>query len=79
MSENESGNVLSRTIFDYLSPSCGTVLAAIIADILAAGLDPVQIAVLAAFITSVGDNLGYIAAQMELNLQLNQEYFPGHN
>jgi hypothetical protein len=52
---------------DSLSPKGGTILAAVIADILADGLNSDQIASLGGFITIIGDALGYISAQMELN------------
>ncbi len=59
-----------RTIFDCVPPRGGAILAAIIADILSDGLDAIQIAVIATFITAVGDSMGYIAAQMDLNEQI---------
>lgn len=61
-----------RTIFDCIPPRGGAILAAVVADILADDLNVVQIAVLATFITAVGDSLGYIAAQTELNEQIAQ-------
>jgi pyruvoyl-dependent arginine decarboxylase (PvlArgDC) len=60
----------SRTILDCLSPRGGTVLAAVIADIIADGLNSTEIAAIGGFITIIGDSLGYIAAQMELNEQI---------
>ncbi len=56
----------SNGFFESLSPKGGTILAALIADILADGLDSGRIASLAAFITLIGDSLGFIAAQMDL-------------
>lgn len=70
MDPNEGAKELSRTVFDCLSPNCGTALVAAISDILADGLDVIQIVVLATFISSVGDNLAYIAAQRDLNALL---------
>jgi hypothetical protein len=70
MDSNENCREEIRTIFDCVPPRGGTIAAAIIADILADGLNAIQIAVLATFITAVGDNLGYIAAQMDLNEQI---------
>lgn len=59
-----------RSILDSVPPRGGTILAAVIADILADGLDATQIAALASFITIIGDSLSYIAAQMDLNEQI---------
>lgn len=70
MNSNENSRKEVRTLFDCVSPGKGAILAAVIADILADGLDSVQITVLATFITAVGDSLGYIAAQTELNEQI---------
>lgn len=70
MDSNEECREEIRTIFDCVPPKGGAILAAIIADILADGLDSVQIALLGAFITTVGDSLVYISAQMELNEQI---------
>jgi hypothetical protein len=70
MNSNENRRKEVRSIFDCVSPGKGAILAAVIADILADGLDSVQITVLATFITAVGESLGYIAAQTELNEQL---------
>jgi hypothetical protein len=67
MDPDEGAKGLGRTVFDCLSPRCGTVLAAVTADIIADGLNPTQIAAIGGFITIIGDSLGYIAAQMELN------------
>ena len=66
----ESSRDEVRTIFDCVPPKGGAISAVIIADILADGLDATQIAVLAAFITTVGDSLAYISAQMGLNEQI---------
>jgi hypothetical protein len=70
MDLNEECKEEIRTIFDCVPPRGGAIFAAIIADILADGLDPIQIAVIATFITAVGDSMGYIAAQMDLNEQI---------
>ncbi len=64
--ENSKQNA-GCTFFDGLSPKGGTILAAVIADILADGLNSNQIAALGGFITIIGDALGYISAQMTLN------------
>lgn len=56
-----------NTFVDCLTPKGGVILAATIADILADGLNSNQIAALGGFITIIGDSLGYISAQMELN------------
>jgi hypothetical protein len=66
--QNES-NAIQRernTFISCLSPRGGAILAAVIADILADGLDSGQIAALAGFITIIGDSLGFISAQMDL-------------
>ena len=70
MDPDESCQKEVRTIFDCLAPSCGTVLAAVVADIIADGLSSNQIAAIGGFITIIGDSLGYISAQMELNEQI---------
>ena len=67
MDPKDTGQNASHTFLDCLSPKCGTVLAAVIADILANGLTSNQIAVLGGFITIIGDSLGYISAHMELS------------
>jgi hypothetical protein len=59
-----------RSVLDCVPPRGGAILIAVIADILADGLDTVQMATLGAFITAVGDSLVYISAQMELNEQI---------
>jgi hypothetical protein len=73
MSVTEDSSELNPTIFDCLSPRCGTVLAAVIADIIADGLNSDQISVMGGFITIIGDSLGYISSQMELNEQFNTQ------
>lgn len=55
------------SLFESLSPRGGTILAALIADILADGLDSAQIAALGGFITVIGDSLAFISAQMDLH------------
>jgi hypothetical protein len=40
MDPDEGAKGLGRTVFDCLSPRCGTVLAAVTADIIADGLNP---------------------------------------
>lgn len=67
MDPKDNGQNESYTFLDCLSPKCGTVLAAVIADILADGLTSNQIAVLGGFITIIGDSLEYISAHMELS------------
>ena len=59
-----------RSVLDCVPPRGGAILIAVIADILADGLDAVQMATLGSFITAVGDSLVYISAQMELNEQI---------
>ncbi len=66
MDPKDTDQDASYTFLECLSPKCGTVLAAVIADILADGLDTNQIATLGGFITIIGDSLGYISAHMEL-------------
>jgi hypothetical protein len=63
----ETPEIKKRTLFDCFSPNCGTNLAAAVAEVLAEGLLPVQINVLGNFVTAVGTNLTYIAAQKEIN------------
>lgn len=58
------------TILDGLSPKCGAILATTIAAILSEGLDSNQVTALGGFLVIVGDSMGYIAAQMELNDQV---------
>ncbi len=70
MDMNENSKEPGKTIFDCLSPNCGTILSSVIADIIAEGLDPIQIVVVASFITSVTSNMFYIASQMDLNNQI---------
>lgn len=66
MKQNDNVPAKSKTFFESLSPRGGAVLAAVIGDILADGLDSGQIAALAGFVTIIGDTLGFIAAQMDL-------------
>lgn len=70
MDSNENCREEVRTIFDCLPPRGGALLATLIADILADGLSSSQIAAIGGFITIIGDSLGYIAAQMDLNEQI---------
>ena len=67
MNQDDWGQKNNNTFLDCLSPKCGTILAAVLADILADGLNSNQIAALGGFITIIGDSLGYISAQMELS------------
>lgn len=62
-----------QTIFDCASPRGGAILAAVIADILADGLNSNQIAAIGGFITIIGDSLGYISAQMALNEDISKK------
>lgn len=66
MAYTNDGKTECNRFFESLSPKGGTVLAAVIADVLADGLDSGQIAALGAFIVLIGDSLGFIAAQMDL-------------
>jgi len=66
MNQKECGQMSSNMFPDCLSPKGGAILAALVADILADGLNSNQIAALGGFITIIGDSLGYISAQMEL-------------
>ena len=70
MNSYETSRKDVRTIFDCVAPGKGAILAAILADILADGLDTTQINVLATFIIMIGDSLSYIAAQTDLNEQI---------
>lgn len=75
MDPNCNDQNINNVIFNCRSSRCGAVLAAVIADILAEGLNSNQIAALGSFITIIGDSLGYISAQMELceSKNTNQE------
>lgn len=66
MNQDDCEQKNSNTNFGCLSPKGGVILAAVLADILADGLNSNQIAALGGFITIIGDSLGYISAQMEL-------------
>lgn len=66
-SKDISSHNAGSTFSDGLSPTGGVILAAVIANILADGLNSNQIAALGGFLTIIGDSLGYISAQMDLN------------
>jgi hypothetical protein len=57
-------------LLDCLSPNCGATLISAVAQILAEGLSPSQIAVLGGFLAAVGDTLSYMASQAQLNEEL---------
>lgn len=63
----DSSDSAKRLFFDCLSPRCGAALATAFAEILADGLDALQMDTLGSFLTLVGDNLSYMAVQKELN------------
>jgi hypothetical protein len=71
--DSENCREEAKTIFDCLPPRSGTILAAVIADILADGLNSNQIAAIGGFITIIGDSLQYISSQMELNESVKEE------
>lgn len=66
-SSNENADY-RRLFLKGLSPQKGTILAAIIADILTEGLSVVEITNFASFIVLIGDGMAYIASQRELNI-----------
>ena len=66
MDQDDCRHQNNHTFSDCLSPKGGAILATLIADILADGLNSNQIAALGGFITIIGDSLGYISAQMDL-------------
>lgn len=70
MDSNKNCQEEIRTVFDCVPPKGGAIAAAAIADIIADGLNSNQIAAIGGFITIVGDSMGYIAAQMDLNDQI---------
>jgi hypothetical protein len=63
----------NRTIFDGVPPKGGVITAAIIADIIADGLNSAEIAAIGGFITIIGDSLGFISAQMSLNEEIAEK------
>lgn len=57
----------THTFFGCLSPGSGAAAATAIAEILADGLDPLQINALGGFLAVVSQVLSYIATQKQLN------------
>ncbi len=67
-----------RLWLEVLPSNMGTILAAILANILTEGLNPNQENVLGNFISMLGSLISYKAARDDLNTPPSQNTLPGH-
>lgn len=70
MNQNKSESCNDGFFLDGLSPQCGAALATAIAECFAEGLSANQLNVFAGFVTTIGDMMAYISAQLERNAEL---------